>query len=121
MIGTVIFVLILKYVFWWVPNFATVLGEVKGPLRESSIWRSIALIGLVILSMFLTRLKDRTITAFGILEIVGGGWTIWTAFTQGFQNDIVYALAIGSGVFLLVNGFENILKGKEEGSSKNPK
>ena len=39
-------------------------------------------------------------------EIVGGVFTIYFCFTSVFENNIIYALAIGGGMFLMMSGFE---------------
>lgn len=54
---------------------------------------------------------------FGFIEITGGSWTIWSTFTQNFENNVLYALAIAGGIFLIINGFENVKKYEKQ--SKN--
>ena len=110
--STVIFWYILKYFIWWVPNLANVIEYVKKPLETSITWKIVALIILIIFSILLLKLKQKSILIFGLLELVGGSWTIWTTFSKNFENTILYALAIGSGIFLLIKGLENVLKDK---------
>ena len=112
-IGSIIFFYLLKYIFWWVPNLAEILNYFKTPLKESLLYRIIALIIFIIIAFSLFRLKKKMPTAFGLFELVAGGWTIWMTFTQSFENDIMYALTIGAGLFLIVNGLENIEKEKK--------
>jgi hypothetical protein len=119
-IGGVIFFFLLKYVFWWVPNLADALEYVKEPLKNSIFCRVIGLTIFIMIAILLIQLKKKLIVAFGLFEIVGGGWTIWTTFNQNFENDILYALAIGGGVFLLINGLENIEKQKEQDKNEKP-
>jgi hypothetical protein len=116
-IGGVIFYLLLKYVFWWVPNLADLLEYVKEPLKNSIFYRVIGLTIFIIIAILLIQLKKKLIVAFGLFEMVGGGWTIWTTFNQNFENNILYALAIGGGVFLLINGLDNIEKQNEQDKS----
>ena len=111
-ISTIIFWYILKYFIWWVPNLANVIEYVKKPLETSITWKIVALIILIIFSILLLKLKQKSILIFGLLELVGGSWTIWTTFSKNFENTILYALAIGSGIFLLIKGLENVLKDK---------
>lgn len=120
-IGGVIFFFLLKYVFWWVPNLADVLDHVKEPLKNSFFYKVVGLIIFIIIAILLKQLKKKLVVAFGLFEIVGGGWTIWTTFNQSFENNILYALAIGGGVFLLINGLDNIEKQNEKDKIKGPK
>lgn len=105
-----VFWCIMKHIFLWVPSLAGVLDYVQIPLKESNTWRIIGLIVVIGIALGLYMIKKRIIIVFGLIEFVGGGWTIWSTFTQKFENNLLYALAIGGGIFLLVNGFENIKK-----------
>lgn len=107
-ISGIIFWFIMKYIVLWVPNLAELLDYVQIPLKESTKWRVIGLIVSIGLAIGLYKIKKTIIVVFGLIEIAGGLWTIWTTFTQKFENNLLYALAIGGGIFLLVNGFENI-------------
>lgn len=109
-IGGIIFWYILKLFIWWVPNLANLLEYVKQPIQDSTRWKIVALIILITFSFFLFKLKKKYLLIFGLLELVGGSWTIWATFSKNFDNSILYALAIGSGIFLLVKGLENIGK-----------
>ena len=113
-IGGIIFWYILKFFIWWVPNLANLLKYVKEPIQNSTGWKIVALTIFIIFSTLLFKLKKRSVLIFGLLELVGGSWTIWATLNKNFENNILYALAIGSGIFLLVKGFENIEKGNEE-------
>lgn len=107
-ISVVIFWYILKYIFLWVPSFADILEYFQTPLRESKTWKIIGLISAIGLAITLFHLKKRFVLIFGLIEITGGGWTIWATFTQNFENNVIYALAIAGGIFFIVNGIENI-------------
>lgn len=112
LIGLVIFFLFIKYFIWWVPNLAKVLGYIKEPLRTSLFYRVISIIIIIFLAYLLLFLKRKFLEVFGMLELVAGMWTIWLAFTKGFDNDLFYALAIGGGLFISVRGLENITHAK---------
>ena len=103
-----IFYLIMKYLIDWVPNLADLLAYVKEPLKNSDAYKGIAVGIAVVVAILLIKLKEKLIVAFGLLEVVGGGWTLWTTFGQNFENALLYALAIGGAIFLMINGFENI-------------
>ena len=120
-VGGVIFFYVMKYVVWWVPNLADLLEYVKEPLRNSIILRIVILSAFVVVAFVLIEVKQRLIGAFGLFEIVGGGWTIWATFTQEFENNLLYALAIGGGVFLLINGIENMRKQNDRDAIQNNK
>jgi small neutral amino acid transporter SnatA (MarC family) len=113
LIGGVIFVYLMTYVVWWVPNLAQVLEHLKNPLKESVLIRSLAIVTLTLIAFLFISLKKRLIGFFGFFEIVAGWWTIWMTFNQNFESNILYALAIGGGVFLLINGFENVNRQNE--------
>ena len=103
----------MTYVVWWVPNLAQVLEHLKNPLKESVLIRSLAIVTLTLIAFLFISLKKRLIGFFGFFEIVAGWWTIWMTFNQNFESNILYALAIGGGVFLLINGFENVNRQNE--------
>jgi hypothetical protein len=109
-IGGIIFYFLIKYFIWWPPNLAELLEYIKEKIQLSSTFKIIALIVSVFISLLLYKLKKEFILIFGLLEFVGGIWTIWSTFNQNFENNIIFSLAIGGGVFLLVNGIENIRK-----------
>jgi hypothetical protein len=101
---------LIKYFIWWPPNLAELLEYIKEKTQISFSFKIIALIVSILISLLLYKLKKEFILIFGLLEFVGGIWTIWSTFNQNFENNILFSLAIGGGVFLLVNGFENIKK-----------
>ena len=104
----------MKSIYLWVPNLADFLDYVKNPLKESNTWKIVGLISVITISIGLYQLKKRIIILFAFIEIVGGCWTIWSTFAQNFENSILYALAIAGGIILLINGFENLIKYKNE-------
>ena len=104
----------MKSIYLWVPNLADFLDYVKNPLKESNTLKIVGLISVITISIGLYQLKKRIIIIFAFIEIVGGCWTIWSTFTQNFENSILYALAIAGGIVLLINGFENLIKYKNE-------
>ena len=118
-ISGIIFWYILKFFIWWVPNLANLLEYVKEPIQNSTGWKIVTLIIFIIFSILLFKLKKKSVLIFGLLELVGGSWTIWATFNKNFENTILYALAIGSGIFLLIKGLENVEKGNEEKLEKN--
>jgi hypothetical protein len=120
-IGGIIFWYILRLFIWWVPNLAQLLEYIKEPIQNSIRWKIVALIIFIIFSILLFKLKKKSIMIFGLLELVGGSWTIWATFSKNFDNNILYALAIGSGIFLLIKGLENVEKGNEENLKKSNK
>ena len=109
-IGGIIFFIIVKYLIWWPPNLAELLEYFKEKIQISSTYKVIALTICIFISLLLYKLKKEFVLIFGLLECVGGIWTIWSTFNQNFENNILFSLAIGGAVFLLVNGFENIKK-----------
>ncbi|RKS02866.1 hypothetical protein [Flavobacterium sp. 102] len=109
-ISTIIFVYLIKYVFLWPPNLASVLEYVKEPLQQSKSWQIVALFVAFVIALLLYKLKEKLIGAFGLLELFGGFWTISTTFSKNFENTLLYALALGSGIFLLIKGIEDMLK-----------
>lgn len=109
-VGGIIFWYIMKYIFLWVPSLAEVLENVQTPLKESNTWKIVGLLIAIGIAIGLFQIKKKIIIVFGYIEVVGGGWTIWSTFTQSFENSVLYSLAIAGGIFLFVNGFENILK-----------
>jgi hypothetical protein len=113
-IGGIFFWYIMKYIFLWVPNLAELLEYVKTPLKESNAWRIVGLLITFVVAIGLYQIKRRIIIVFGLIEITGGVWTIWSTFTQNFENSVLYALAIAGGIFFLVNGYENTLKFEKE-------
>lgn len=114
LIGGIIFYYVMKYVVWWVPSLAEILEYVQNPLKESMTWRIVGLLIAIIISISLYQLKKKLIGIFGLFEIVGGAWTIWETFKQIFETNILYALALGGGIFLLANGLENVMKHNEK-------
>lgn len=112
-ISGIIFWYIMKYLIWWVPNLANILEFIKKPLQTSITWKIVAFTVIIVFSILLFKLKKKSALIFGLLELVGGSWTIWTTFSKNFENTILYSIAIGSGIFLLIKGFENIQKDKE--------
>lgn len=118
-VGGIIFWYIMKYIFLWVPSLAELLEYVQTPLKESTVWRTVGLVIAIGIAIGLYQIKKRIIIIFGFIEIAGGGWTIYSTFTQNFENNLLYALAIGGGIFLLVNGFENIKKYVKESKNGN--
>lgn len=114
LIGGIIFYYVMKYVVWWVPSLAEILEYVQNPLKESMTWRIVGLLIAIIISISLYQLKKKLIGIFGLFEIVGGAWTIWETFKQSFETNILYALALGGGIFLLANGLENVMKHNEK-------
>ena len=117
-IGGVIFFYLVKYIFWWVPNLAYVLDLAKDLLQKSNLAKIVALFIFIIIAFCLIKLKEKLIVAYGILELVGAIWTIWSTFNQNFENTILYSLALGGGIFLFVSGAENILKQNKIDSEK---
>lgn len=117
-ISGVIFWYLMKNIYLWVPSLASILDYVKTPLKESNTWQIIGLTISIIIALGLYNLKKKIIIIFALIEIVGGGWTIWSTFTQSFDNSVLYALAISGGIFLIANGFENFSKYKSENDKK---
>ncbi len=113
-ISSIIFFFIMKYILLWVPTLAELLEYIKTPLKESFTWKVIGLTLAIGLSIGLYQIKKKFIIIFGFIEIAGGGWSIWATFSQDFENNILYALAIAGGIFLFINGIENTLKYKEQ-------
>ena len=107
-IGGFLFYYLIKFSLTWVPNLAEVLDQIKQPLKDSKIFKTIALILFIIIAILLTQLKKKIIILYGLIEFSGGIWTILATLNQSFENNILYALAISGGVFLLINGIENI-------------
>ncbi|MUP38348.1 hypothetical protein [Labilibaculum euxinus] len=118
LIGGIIFWYIMKSIFLWIPNLAELLGYVQVPLKESITWRIVGLLTAVGISIIIYQLKNRIIIIFGLIEITGGGWTIWETFSQHFENNVLYALAIAGGIFLFVNGFDNMMKQEKKRNQK---
>jgi hypothetical protein len=108
----------MENIYLWVPNLANFLDTIKTPLKESNTWQIIGLIISIIVALGLYNLKKRIIIIYAYIEIMGGSWTIWSTFTQNYENSVLYALAISGGIFLLVNGFENFIKYKNENDNK---
>ena len=117
-IGGIIFYFLIKYFIWWPPNLADLLENIKVELQASFTYKIIALVISICIAFLLYKLKKGFVLIFGLLEFVGGIWTIWSTFNQNFENNILFSLAIGGGVFLLVNGFENIKKHPPNNSDK---
>lgn len=117
-IGSVLFFYLFKYLFWWVPNLAYLLDLTKDLLQKSVLAKIVTITIFIVIAFCLIKLKERLIVAYGILEVVGAIWTIWSTFSQNFENTILYSLALGGGIFLFVDGSENILKQKDIDSKK---
>jgi len=109
-IGGIIFWYLMKYTISWVPSLAELLGSIQPKLIESNTWKIVALITIIVVAFVLYKIKKKLLLLFALIEITGGGWTVWITFTQKFENNLLYALAIGGGISLLVNGFDNIKK-----------
>lgn len=117
-IGGIIFYFLIKYFIWWPPNLADLLENIKVEIQTSFTYKIIALVISICIAFLLYKLKKGFVSIFGLLEFVGGIWTIWSTFNQNFENNILFSLSIGGGIFLLVNGFENIKKHSPNNSDK---
>ena len=120
-VGGIIFWYIMKYIFLWVPNLADILTHIQTPLKESSTWRIIGLLTTIVIAITLYNLKKNMSIIFGLIEVSGGGWTIWITFSQNFENNVIYALALAGGIFLLINGFGNIMINELKSKNENNK
>lgn len=109
LISGVIFFYIVKYILFWVPNLAIILDYIKEPLQSSIPLRLVGLIIIFIISVLLFKLKQKLIVIFGMLELAGGTSAVWAAFSKNHESSIIYSLALGSGIFLIVKGIENVI------------
>lgn len=109
-VGLIIFWYLMKYIFLWVPSLAELLESVQPTLLESYTSKRVGLVIVAGIAFTLYKIKTKLLIVFAFIEISGGLWTIWNTFTQIFENNILYALAIGGGIFLMINGFDNFKK-----------
>lgn len=64
----------------------------------------------IVIAIGLFALKKRLGLVLAIIEIIGGSATIYYSFGSNFDNDVLYVLAIASGLFLVINGLDNYVK-----------
>lgn len=94
----------------WIPNLGVILEKYGDLLEASMVAKVVALAFLFFVAKVLLYLKEKELGVFSMFEIVGGIFTIWLSFSQNHDNNMIYALTVGSGVFLLLNGLENLKK-----------
>jgi hypothetical protein len=82
--------------------------------EKSIIFKIIFIISFIFLAFLLFNLKKKAIIIYGVIECIGGIFSIWYSFSQSFSDNVIHALTIGGGVFLFINGIENYLKGYKE-------
>jgi hypothetical protein len=79
-------------------------------------WKMRALItlacGIIGALLYITKKAMRTL--YGIAEILVGLAACWVAIGQNLKSGIEGAIALGSGLYIIVRGIDNILKAKEE-------
>lgn len=79
---------------------------------EKSIVYRILIIGiLIIIGLTLYKIKKNALMIFGVIEFVGGVFIFWGALITPSSDNLINAIALGSGLFLIVNGSENYSNG----------
>jgi hypothetical protein len=114
-IGGIVFCCLLAIIFLWPILLGDLLETVKPYLEKGKSWKVVGLAISAFVAILLHQLKTSFSIAFGLIEIAGGLGVIYASFNQTFEDSFLWALAIGGGIFLFINGWENILLDKRNG------
>jgi hypothetical protein len=102
-----IFVLIMSWPIWLGKAFAFCIEF----CQKYQLSKYILTFLLILLGFSLYKLKKAALIIFGVLEFVGGGFIIWAAVEIPSSQNLTNAIALGAGLFLIVQGAENYAKG----------
>jgi hypothetical protein len=98
----------------WPWAFATILEKLN-LLKENLFIRIVATTLFTCFGYFIFKLKKiKEGVILGIIEVSGGIATIYYSLGSHFENDVLYALALVGGIFLVGSGIEHTQKTKDE-------
>jgi len=80
----------------------------KSTLNKVIVTASFTLVGLT-----LFKLKKGALIIFGAIEFVGGVFIFWGNIISPSPFNLTNAIALGAGLFLVVQGTEDYIKGNE--------
>ncbi|MDT4968652.1 MAG: hypothetical protein QOJ64_3389 [Acidobacteriota bacterium] len=104
---------LLALVLVWPVPLAAKWDEMS---RLATNWKMRAVItlgcGIIGTLLYITRETMRTL--YGIAEILVGLAACWVAIGQSSKSGIEGAITLGSGLYIIVRGFDNIGKAKKE-------
>ena len=113
----VFFQIIMNYfmylLFTWPIHFGDILTEMMEVVKKSMTYRVIFFIILIFISSLLYKIKKNCLNLYGIIEYVGGVFTLWISLFQDYSNPILFAISIGAGMFLIVSGLENVKRNQK--------
>jgi hypothetical protein len=119
LIGIIIFVFAILYLCYyldilfyniltWPWALANIIEKVKAPLEKYEYLRYFATAVMTAFAYWLYKVKKDSQGGqiIGMAEIVGGVVTILCCFNAKFDSNLLYALSLAGGVFLIVDGLE---------------
>jgi hypothetical protein len=116
-IGFIAFQVIMNSIVYFIFTWPIWLGEIIDTIlvySAESKWIKLSVLLLFILIAFLLyKIKKEILIVFGVIEFVGGIFVIWGSLNLPSTNNLTNAIALGAGLFLMVQGAENYSKGNE--------
>lgn len=124
-IGFVFYLVISNLIFGTFLSWPVWLGKGLDYIVSYTIkfkWLQIFVtVFFICFSYLLYKLKKAALIIYGTIEIVGGVFTIWVSLSTNFNDTVLHALAIAGGIFLIVNGIGNYVKGEKIEQEKEKK
>ncbi|MGM0579758.1 MAG: hypothetical protein ACQETL_03705 [Bacteroidota bacterium] len=108
---------ILSWPYW----IGKLLDYTLEYIKISKWFLLIATLLFTLLGYFIYKIKKKALLIYGVLEFVAGFMTILYSLNEKYDDNTILALAIGGGMFLIVNGIENYHKGYKISENKKTK
>lgn len=104
---------IVYFIFTW-PIWLSKLLDLCLAYAEKSIFNKLLITGIFsLIGLLFYLLKKRALIIFGVIEFVGGVFILWGIVISPSDDNLVNAIAIGAGLFTIVQGAENYYKAIE--------
>lgn len=108
-------------IFSWPYWIGKVLDYTMEFIKTSKWNQFIATSLFAIIAILIYKVKINALLIYGTLEFVAGVMTIHYSFSHYYNDNTILALAIGGGMFLIVNGIGNYKKGHKISEEKKAK
>lgn len=114
-VGFIVFQAMMNSIMYFIFTWPIWLGKAFDyclGFAEKSIFNKVIITGvLTMIGLALYKLKKNALFIFGVLEFVGGVFIFWGTLITPSSDNLTNAIALGAGLFLIVQGAENYLNG----------
>jgi len=114
---------IVYFIFTWPLWLGDFFDKVLVFTSESEWVKFLVVLLFISIAYILYKIKKELLIVFGVIEFVGGIFVILGSLNVPATHNLTNAIALGAGLFLMVQGRENYFKGieieKEKKNSSN--